>query len=383
MYPHTLRLCAGTQKAHFFISHKKNRYLSKMSPKNIRIKDIARLSGVSKGTVDRVLHNRGRVSEKSFQKVMKVMEEIDYKPNLIARTLSSNKNYRIIALIPDPAADDYWAQTKEGILQAQTEWAHYGINIETFFFDQYNKESFKEKAQNAFTAKPDGILTAPIFYDEALPVFDLFKSAGIPYVLFNTNIPEVNPLTFIGQNLFQSGQVGAELMYLGQHEGGKLAVLHLDEDIHNSIHLLEKEKGFIDYFKNKNTLRFEINEFSLRPNAPAFEDQINNLINDDQLRGIFVSTTKGTSVIASFLEKKGIRHIRLIGYDILEENLKYLRSGTIDFLINQNPKRQAFLGISHLANHLVFKKQAPDMDLFPLEVITRSNLDSYLNSGIH
>ena len=354
-----------------------------MNPKNIRIKDIARLAGVSKGTVDRVLHKRGRVSEESYQKVMKVMEEIDYKPNLIARTLSSNKNYRIIAVIPNPVADAYWAQTKEGIHQAETEWAHYNITIEIFLFEQYDKESFKEKAHEAYMAKPDGIITAPIFYDEALLFFDLLKTENIPYVLFNTNIPEVNPLTFIGQDLFHSGKVGAELMYLGQHVGGKLAVLHLDEDIHNSVHLLEKERGFREYFKNKNTLAFEINEFSLRPQSPDFERKLNTLLSDPQLKGIFVSTSKGTSVVASYLEKKGKQKIRLIGYDILEQNLKYLRAGVIDFLINQNPKRQAFQGISHLVNYLMFKKKAPEMELFPLEVITQQNVDSYLNSGIH
>jgi LacI family transcriptional regulator len=354
-----------------------------MNPKHIRIKDIARLAGVSKGTVDRVLHKRGRVSEESLQKVMKVLEEIDYKPNLIARTLGSNKKYRIVALTPDPIADAYWEQTHQGVLQAQTEWAHYGITIDTFVFDQYNKESFKKQAQAAFASKPDGILTAPIFYKEALPVFSLFKSEDIPYVLFNTNIPEVHPLSFIGQDLFHSGKVGAELMYIGQPSGGKLAVLHLDEDITNSVHLLEKERGFREYFKNKNKLCFEISEFSLDPSEKSFESNLQGLISDAQLKGIFVSTSKGTSVVASFLEKKGKQNVRLIGYDLLEENLKYLRTGTIDFLINQNPKRQAFLGISHLVNHLMFKKKAPTMDLFPLEVITQQNLDSYLSSGIH
>ena len=354
-----------------------------MNPKNIRIKDIARLAGVSKGTVDRVLHKRGRVSEESFQKVMKVLEEIDYKPNLIARTLSSTRNYSIIALLPNPIDDAYWEQTKEGILQAEGEWVHYSINIEIFVFDQYNKESFKKKAQEALSQKPDGIITAPIFYDEAIVFFHLLKSENIPYVLFNTNIPEGDALTFIGQDLFHSGKVGAELMYLGQHEGGKLAVLHLDEDIHNSVHLLEKERGFREYFKKKNTLDFEIREFSFRPNQADFDLQIDTIISDPQLKGIFVSTSKGTSVVASCLEKRGKQKIRLIGYDIIDDNLKYLRRGTIDFLINQNPKRQAFLAIGHLANHLIFKKEAPDRDLFPLEVITQQNVDSYLNSGIH
>jgi LacI family transcriptional regulator len=354
-----------------------------MNPTNIRIKDIAQLAGVSKGTVDRVLHKRGRVSEESYQKVMKVLQEIDYKPNLIARTLSSNKSYRIIALLPDPVSDGYWAETKEGIHQAEAEWSHYNIQIAISFFDQYNKESFKSTAEEALKQNPDGVITAPIFYHEALVFFNLLKKQQVPYVLFNTSIPEVEPLTFIGQDLFHSGSVGAELMYLGQYEGGKLAVLHLDEDIHNSVHLLEKERGFREYFRQKNTYNFEINEFSLRPNEADFERQLTNLLNDRQLKGIFVSTSKGTAVVASYMEKKGKQNIRLIGYDILEDNLKYLKAGTIDFLINQNPKRQAFLGISHLVNYLLFRKKAPEMELFPLEVITQQNVDSYLKSGMY
>ena len=158
-----------------------------MNSRNIRIKDIARLAGVSKGTVDRVLHERGRVSEEAYQKVMKVLREIDYKPNLIARTLSSNKHFRILALIPDPANDPYWAQTAEGLRQAEAEWAHYNITIEHYHFDQYIKESFEEKAQQALQAQPDGIVTAPIFYNEAIRFFDELKEASIPYVIFNTH----------------------------------------------------------------------------------------------------------------------------------------------------------------------------------------------------
>jgi LacI family transcriptional regulator len=354
-----------------------------MNSGNIRIKDIARMAGVSKGTVDRVLHKRGRVSETSYQKVMKVLREIDYKPNIIARTLSASKNYRIIALLPNPDSDAYWAQTREGIHQAGSEWAHYNVTIDIYAFEQYNKESFQEKAREALTAKADGIITAPIFYKEALAFFEGLRSSEIPYVLFNTNIPEVKPLSFIGQDSFNSGKVGAELMFLGQHQGGKLAVLHLDEDLHNSLHLLQKEKGFREYFHHRNTLNFEIREFSFQPNEANFESRISDLLNEPQLKGIFVSTSKGTSAVAACLEKRGKEHIRLVGYDILEENLKYLRKGTIDFLINQNPKRQAFLAISHLANHLIFKKEVPHLDLFPLEVITQQNVDSYLNSGIH
>ena len=349
----------------------------------MRIKDIARLAGVSAGTVDRVLHDRGRVSKNALEKVMKVMNEIEYKPNLIARSLSSSKKYRIGVMIPNPESDPFWAQTNLGILQAKADWAQYGIVIESYFFDQYNKESFNLKTLEILSTKLDGIVVAPIFYDEAMILFKLLKNNNIPYILFNTNIPEAHALSFIGQDLFHSGLLGAKLLSLGQLEGGKLAVVHMDEDIHNSIHLLEKERGFCDYFKHENKFSFEIEEFNLSPKNPLFNNQFNTMLDDSQLRGIFVSTSKGTSIVASMLESHGKKDIRLIGYDMLDDNLKYLSSGVVDFLINQNPKGQSFMGISHMANHLLFKKVAPKMELFPLEIITQQNVDSYIASGTH
>jgi LacI family transcriptional regulator len=354
-----------------------------LNRKNITIKDIARLAGVSAGTVDRVLHSRGRVSTEALGRVNKILEEIDYKPNVIARTLGSNKTYRIAALMPNPEQDPYWAQSRAGIRQAEAEWTHYNVHVEPFLFDLYNKESLKVVAEAVHEAKPDGILIAPIFYHEALPFFELYKLSNIPFVLFNTNISEVGPLSFIGQNLYQSGRVGAELINLGQHNSGRLAVLHINEDIQNSVHLLEKERGFREYFEEKKS-DFKIDTLNLGSQEGAsFETQMNGLLNDPDLKGLFVSTSKGSFIAASFLKKYNKNEVTLVGYDMLEENLQHLREGTINFLINQNPKRQAFLGINYMADHLVFKKQTPLQDLLPLEVITRENLQSYVTSGIH
>jgi LacI family transcriptional regulator len=367
----------------FSLTDKKSFSLSMALGKNIRIKDIARLAGVSAGTVDRVLHNRGRVSEEALKKITAVMEQIDYKPNLIARTLGSNKKYSIAVLFPDPALDPYWEQANTGIRLAQNEWSQYGVTVDLFLFDLLDKDSFQKTCQKVIEAAPDGIVAAPIFYHESLPVFQLFKDKEIPYVLFNTNIPEVQPMSFIGQNLYESGRVGAELMNIGQKEPGTFAVLHIDEDIHDSVHLLEKEKGFRDFFTERNKAGFKIIDFILNPKDESFKGKLRDLFSDAGLKGVFVSTSKGTSVAASLLKEYGKRDIRLIGYDLLEDNMKYLKEGYIDFLINQNPKRQVTLGISHLINHLMFKRNAPSTDLFPLEVITIENLNSYLGSGIH
>ena len=71
-----------------------------MEDQNYTIKDIARMAGVSAGTVDRVLHNRGDVSEKSKEKVQKVLDEINYQPNVFAIGLAAKKKYVITCMIP-------------------------------------------------------------------------------------------------------------------------------------------------------------------------------------------------------------------------------------------------------------------------------------------
>src|SRR6185369_6048537 len=110
----------------------------------------------------------------------------------------------------------------------------------------------------------------------------------------------------------------------------------------------------------------------------SFKKKLALLLNKPDLKGIFVSSSKGTETAASFLKSHGKNGIRLVGYDLLEKNIEYLNLGIIDFLIHQKPEQQAFEGISCLANHLIFKKEIKPINLFPLEVITRQNLSSYL-----
>src|SRR5690606_12850380 len=141
------------------------------------------------------------------------------------------------------------------------------------------------------------ILTAPVFYHEALPFFEKYAEESIPYVLFNTNIPEIQPLSFIGQDLYQSGRVGAELSQFGQSGPGTYIILHLYEDSHNGIHLVEKEKGFRDFFSENNEPGITITTYDLSTHDEnSTEEQIKGLLQTPDLKGIFVSTSIGTTI---------------------------------------------------------------------------------------
>ena len=66
----------------------------------VRIKDIARMAGVSVGTVDRVIHGRSGVSEESRIRVEKILKQLNYQPNMYASALASNRKYSFACLLP-------------------------------------------------------------------------------------------------------------------------------------------------------------------------------------------------------------------------------------------------------------------------------------------
>jgi LacI family transcriptional regulator len=53
------------------------------------------------------------------------------------------------------------------------------------------------------------------------------------------------------------------------------------------------------------------------------------------------------------------KKIAIIGYDLIEKNLNFLNQGLIHFLIHQNQKKQAYLGVSTLVEHFLFQKRNP------------------------
>ncbi|UEG54974.1 substrate-binding domain-containing protein [Mucilaginibacter daejeonensis] len=349
--------------------------------KSIRIKDIALKANVSTGTVDRVLHDRGRVSDQIRERVLKVAREMNYEPNLMARALVSNKVYHLAVLMPDNQTDPYWDAPKAGIEKAQSELKRYKVAVHPFVFDPYSSASFVEKAQELTDSQPDGIFIPPIFYKETQPFIEQWTDKGIPYVFFNTDIADSGRLSYIGQDSYQSGFLAGKLIEYGQPDPCSVLIAHIDEETSNSAHLMNKERGFRDFFtqhllnEKYHLLRTELR----RADFAAFTTQLDDICqNTPDLKSIYVTTSKAYE-IAAYLEQRRIRHIRIVGYDLITRNINYLNKGTISFLINQNPHGQGYWGIHYLARHLVFKEQVKSVKHLPLDVVTKENLQYYID----
>jgi LacI family transcriptional regulator len=78
------------------------------------------------------------------------------------------------------------------------------------------------------------------------------------------------------------------------------------------------------------------------------------------------------------MPKSVLREINIVGFDLVEPNLYHLRNNDIDFLINQNPVQQGFLGMMNLFNHLVKKQAVEKIQYLPLDIVVTENVDYYL-----
>ena len=342
--------------------------------KQYTIKDIAKLANVSKGTVDRVLHKRGKVSQAALDKINAVLDKIDYQPNLMARNLKNSKIYHICILLPNPETHNYWKPCVDGINEAKSEFKSFNTKVEVFFFEPTSTESFLEVNKSVLKSPPDAVLLVPIFHKEALDVIESYNSAGIIASTFNNQINSNSITSFVGQNLFQSGRVAARLLDLLLHKG-TIVIIHIDEDYENAIHMQEKEKGFRDYFTNLKDSSFQIITFKLK--HPKFKSTLTDFLEtNSNIDGIFVTTSKAYQVakIISTKDKK----IALVGYDLLEANMNYLNNRVINFLINQNPKRQAYLSTANLIEYFIFNKKLPKEKFLPIDIITTENANDYI-----
>ncbi|MBK7476876.1 MAG: substrate-binding domain-containing protein [Haliscomenobacter sp.] len=346
----------------------------------ITIKDIAALSGVSAGTVDRVIHGRGNVSRKARELVEQAMRELNYEPNLIASTLAYNRTLKITALIPDYRSDPYWEQPKSGIEKASLAVRHYGVQVEFVYFPMFSPSRFLKEAEEIIDANPDVLLFAPLFREESGQILRRCAARKIPAALINTDLEDQEALCYVGQDSFQSGVLAGKLLHFGLRPGDMVAVINLDKQIMHARHLLEKERGLRAYFSRHpwediGVIRADFEHFE---DPQAMQEFLSGLLNaHSRLKGLFISNSRSYRILDAMAGLERPR-LRLVGFDLLPANLAYLESNQIDFLINQNPVQQGYQAVMSIFNHLILRKKVERVQYLPLDIVVSENYSYYV-----
>lgn len=210
------------------------------------------MAGVSAGTVDRVLHNRGDVSVSSREKVQKVLDEIDYHPNMFAIGLAAKKRYHIVCIVPYYIEHDYWHAVAAGIDRAAQELRPFNVGVSYLYYRHADKSSYKEACAVLREENADAVLVAPNFREETIKLTAYLEEADIPYAFIDFNIEQTHALCYIGQDSKTSGYIAAKIL-MRSYEKGQELVLFLNNQKNNpaEIQMQRRLEGFMQYLSEE------------------------------------------------------------------------------------------------------------------------------------
>lgn len=347
--------------------------------KQIKIKDIAKMAGVSAGTVDRILHNRGNVSAASRAAVEKVLAEVDYKYNIHASAISLRKEYKIDIVIPTALGGEYWGAVQNGFEHALHEYRDISIDCRFHYYNQFDVYSCRSAYSQLNGNEPDAVIIGPTFVEETIGLCRELDDKNIPYIFVDSRIEGTKPLATYTTDQYACGAIlGRLLGSLTPKESG-IAILGAkrigNRKANNS---LERRKGFLDYFSSSGDSR-TVKEASYSVlNPDENEEEVLTFLKDNpDVKGIAVLNSRGY-IIADLLKTKGIRDIVVTSFDLTDNNRRCLEDGSISALLCQRPELQGFNAIKSAINHLLYKQDGPQVNhLMPIDILMKENLPFY------
>ena len=353
--------------------------MKKKGTGNARLIDIARIAQVSIGTVDRVIHNRGRVSEETKEKVKKAMASINYSPNPAAQILSMRTKRIIAVLVPEYVPGDYWGEVEKGITKAEKELTDYGFIIKRLHFDRYDINSFNQQIENIKQLSDiRGFVISPQYKQNSIELATYLHSQNIPFIFIDSNIDDCNPLSYFGIHSFKAGIVLASLA---------IDLIKIDQDIlivnfqsaeskrATQIDLIDK--GFEEYIK-KLDFKGKLHRLYLSPQSEKWEKELLKYLDENPNIRIATVFNSLSHHLARAKEKYEINQLQILGFDLTRKNIAYLENGYIKLLISQRPEAQGYISIKTLCRHLAFPPETvPQNNFMPVDIIIKENLEFY------
>lgn len=347
----------------------------------VGIKEIAKRANVAIATVDRVIHNRGGVSEATRTKINAIIDELNYQPNLLARRLASKRIYSFAIFIPKASKETaFWQAPLRGIERAEKEISQYGIKLDKYFFDLDDADSFNKQANLILKNEVvDGLLLAPSFIDESVQLAQSCRDRNIPFVFIDSDVPNQDNFCYFGPHLSQSGYQAAHLMKYAIGKEDKILVVDISKENDNHNHLLRIEEGFHAYFK-ENDFKNEILKIKIKQtDYKSIELLLSNMFyNHQDIKAVFTTNSR-VSPVARYAEQENLKDLFIVGFDFLEENIDYLKKGLIDFLICHQPDEQGYKGVMALYQKLILGLPVEKVNYMPIDIITQENYKFYHN----
>lgn len=389
LYGATFRVCTQRHKIHadyidnlkfnYDICTQENYIRSYGMAKQVKIKDIAKMAGVSAGTVDRILHNRGNVSASSREAVERVLKDVGYRYNIHASAISFRKEYSIAITIPTPSPGEYWGSIQTGIEHGLNEYSDISISYRYAFYNQFDIYSCRAAFGSIPEMSPDAVIIGPTFVEETRELCCKLDEMKIPYVFVDSVIGDTFPIASFTTDQYACGFLLGRLLHAMTPAGGEFAIFGTrrigNQRANNST---ERRKGFLGYLEGTG-LGSRVKEASFSAvNPEENEKDIAAFLKGNAgVTSIAVMNSRGY-IVADMLRKWGAHGIRLISFDLTTNNMRCINEGSISTLLCQRPEMQGFNAIRSTIHYLLYRQaDGSTHHIMPIDIIMKENLPFY------
>lgn len=299
---------------------------------NATIKDVAKLANVSVTTVSKVMNNKGEISEATKKRVLGVIDELNYKPNALARGMITKKTRTIGLILPD-ICNPFYPDVARGVEDGASKF-----NYNIFLCNTDNSTKKEKNYINILIEKRvDGIIFTSSLSPKQDNIINLKKS-GIPVVYMDRRVEYPDEINGV---------------YINNFVGGYLATKHLIDLGHTKIGCITGNLKTLDSIE-----RFEGYKKALKDSDISLNNELIAEGNYDIESGyecvdkLLSSNAVGKDITSIFacndlmaygayklFKQKGIRipdDISIIGFDdivlgqMLEPNLSTIRQPMYD-----------------------------------------------------
>ena len=337
---------------------------------SITIKEIAEIAGVSRGTVDRVIHNRSGVSQENIDRVNKIIKEYSFKPNSLAKALATKQKSKKIGIILNCIGNSFFDDVLAGISEAKSELSYYGTTIIIKKLQGYVPDEQIEAIDYMISKSIDGLIISPINDSN---VINKIEKLNIPVVTCNMDADIKNKIDYVGCNYTTSGKIAASALVM--HAFGKrinVGIVHGSKNIKGHIERYEAFKNVASQCNNINIIDYFYTEDD---NATAYE-KTREMINNNNIDFIYVVASGIDGVMQAIDETE--KTIYAITNDVLPVTIEYLKRDIIKATVFQHPFKQGYNSVTTLINY-IYRGDTNNCNLkINSELITKYNIPDYI-----
>lgn len=348
-----------------------------LESKQVGIKEIARALKISIGTVDRALHNRSGVSERTKSRVLQMASKLGYRPNLAAQALKLNRRISIAAVLPKHISY-FFDPLRAGIASAAAVAVRGQVAVDFIEYPRLGVGD-EEALQKAIHRGYDGIIFLPGNMQRYDSMIRKLSHGGTAMMCVGSDAPTSERIGSVGVDAYVSGAIAAELLSFRLAQKANVAVFSGELSLMDHA---EKLRGFAA------TIAVQAPHLTLLPALEshekpkeAYRQTMDLMKKRTRPEGLYLSTANSQPVLQALDELNLLDKVHIVTTDLYKDLVPLIEYGKILATIYQRPFTQGKLAFENLVAYLLQKDERHRYIRLAPHVVLRSNLSLFSNDA--